>query len=670
MGFQSEDSRNENRRKCIHVFTGSRQRLGFLAAILATALTISLPAFASQDYPTAMDPVIAGVQLHYVPYRGAGGCDPADGCFKLNNAIRAHNGYTGGWLFIRGYEMNTPTAAIMMDDAFTFYPVGYSHTSLFHNYLPDSVKEAFDIRIEIVIHPTYAPAGAPGTEQVRLYTTTSEVVIDESPEPSPFGSPGVIGNRFSWIIEPGERPDWIDSQVRLRIEIVPDPSILDPAWAGQSYVWELPFALSQQANTMANISPLFVPTAIIGRPPGDLSWSSLAVTSGQGATLGVSEKSSSSRTTQDSWGLGPFTDTGPQVTTSRSEEQGTFQTVSQQVTRSLRTANPYRPGEGDVMVGLLAPTFQLYRAPEDLDFRLIGEGGQAAFAMKALVSPGMNSVVDRLKPDEIQALKDLNPLLADPHAVLSPPRYYRVDGYASLQGAAGSGRVQTQYITSQQVESVVSQSTTTNASSGFSLDIGGILSAALSVPIPGFEVYYRSDEDTTATVEYTHSTHFNNASGNVLEYSIEDSDPAKELCVTIYYDTYFRTFAFRDCATPEVKKFFNILVKESMVMAKAMKSWKVQKMEGFESPTFMAAGWLGEHAPWEGKAELIRVDGPPVTCKVEIIPESRNIVIVEIESGVYHCSLAGLLYELEISKKGEVRFEVIGKDKDEEEGKK
>jgi hypothetical protein len=82
-----------------------------------------------------------------------------------------------------------------------------------------------------------------------------------------------------------------------------------------------------------------------------------------------------------------------------------------------------------------APTFEIYEAPEDLDFRILHVGQDVAFPFEALFVPGTNAFVDQMTADEIQALIDLNPLASNPHARIEEPRYIHVKTFASLQGA-------------------------------------------------------------------------------------------------------------------------------------------------------------------------------------------------------------------------------------------
>src|SRR6185369_946171 len=131
-------------------------------------------------------------------------------------------------------------------------------------------------------------------------------------------------------------------------------------------------------------------------------------------------------------------------TNTRGSGQGISQLFSFQSSLGISTNNPYGPGKGDLLVCLKRPTFQVYRATRDRDFRYIvpKEGQTPAFEifpMQDLLNPQPGTPEASLTAGENSFLRALNPLLSDPHAMLNQPRYYMIhdlsfDG-ASLNGA-------------------------------------------------------------------------------------------------------------------------------------------------------------------------------------------------------------------------------------------
>jgi hypothetical protein len=641
------------------------RRVLAIGASAAIAL-LSSSAVASQTYPTPADGAIAGIQMAFTPTVCT--CAPLplgpdQGWFRLRNDIPNGTSGTGGYVRVMGYDFG-PSTFEVLDDAFTYYRIGYSHTSHFED-LPGEVKNAWQVRVVLTVTPTYVPIGASPLgqfEQVRPYPSTSDVIIDLYDQVWPAMSPpsGEQANQRSWVINVGERPDWIDAEISIRIEVTPDPSILYSSFWQGTYVWTMVFPLRQQSYPYAYLTPYFMPTAIIGQPPGDQSWSRLTQSSGAGATVGVMETQSTTRTHSRSAGLGLITKTTPTYTETHTDEQGTFHTISQTFSLGLQTNTPYGVGRGDILVGMKAPTFEIYEAPEDLDFRILHAGQDVAFPFEALFAPGTNSFVDQMTPDEIQALIDLNPLASNPHARLEEPRYFHVKTFASLQGALLNGQYFTDSITSIEVENKLLQTLWEDQSFSLEIPFAAIIKAATgySVPEELIDAYARVDETTSATYTYANTTTTNNASGSVVEFQIGSSDPREEICVAIYWDSFFRTYAFRDCKTPPIHKWLDSITGTYKLHDKPMPTWLAAIVEKDAKHPWII-GFLGDDAQAEKGAMTFRAKDGGIEYAAAVT-RAGNVVIPEMQPGTYFVNVGKSRYMLELSENHQVTYKWVG----------
>ena len=637
-----------------------------LRALLAGAFTLAAlapDADASQTWPLGSEGAIAGIQLDYDPVRSltSGPCLAADGCFKFNNSVETNYSY-GGWLYLNATDYPVPQQADL-DDTWTFYPVGWSESNIAQLYLPDAILDAFDIDIDVVVTPTFHIPGHPNITQSIPYTTTSAVTRAWGALPAPLASGGARSNDQSWLIEPGDRPNWVDSEVTLSITITPDPALLDSGWAGQSYTYEVPFPLHQQAAPFADVTPYFVPTSILGRPPGDQSWSRLTQSSGQAATMAVFESESSSQTVESSWGIGPFTHSNPPVTTSREETQGTYQEVSHSFALQVDTNNPYSPGEGDMMVGMLRPTFRISEAPTDLEFELVGSGDVVAIAMKELLNPtSTNSItVQNLNSDELSAFIDMNPLLTNPHARLKAPRYTPVVTFADVVGGSVGGGYSLRTITRAQVETALANSTTTTNNSSVTIPLGSIFSA-VGVPLPfDLDINSRSSETTTIGSKYSTKESLGMSGGTMLEFTIGDSDPEARLCAEVFFDSVFRSFAFRDCNTEGLEYAISSLIETYELANPLPPGLTMVRVEDGEDSDYTLVGSLSEEEQEEGsRVRFIAQSEGAVDFEVALMPGTSNVVAPAVRPGKYTVTLNGIEYTAQLFEDGESTLEKVG----------
>jgi hypothetical protein len=383
--------------------------------------TSSVPA--AQDYPLN-GPAMANIRLHYEgTVCVCSGAHPEDeGWFKFKSGVG--DSLNGGWMRIEVLELGAPAEA-WLDDDFTFFPMGFSYARSFRNNVPQALRDQFHVSVEMIQKPSQDRRPELQRESyTQPYPTTSDIIMDPADQVAPITNTQYGGDAASWVFHPGTRPRWIETDLTLRIKVWPDPSVVDTrlTQAGVPFVYEIP--LQTKNDVLFQLSPFILPIAIIGQPPGDLSWSQLTESSGQGASLAVYEQQGSSRTVQDSWGIGPFSHTGPEIRNHREDGQGVSQILSAQQSLSIRTNTPYGIGQGDIMVVIRRPSFEQWESYRDLDFRLIDDGVPTltAFPMKAFLQPGLNPMVDMLSADEKQALADINPLLRSKHARLSEPR--------------------------------------------------------------------------------------------------------------------------------------------------------------------------------------------------------------------------------------------------------
>jgi hypothetical protein len=646
-----------------------------LALILALG---AHDAAASQDWPVGAERAILDLQVHFEPLRslGAGPCLAAEGCFKVSDSVVSNYGTTGGWLYLNGELVSGVPHAFEGRDTFTYYPISWSESSTAQAYMTDAFRDALAIQIVTHATPTFRIPGHPNTSQSLPYTTSSYYTRADVPQ-HPVDAPQVPGNARSWLIRPGLQPDWIDSQVTMEITVTPDAAFIDPGWAGQSYTYapttgvdplgvDVPLVLHQVADPFGQWTPFFVPTAIVGRPPGDLSWSRLTQTSGQAASVAVFETETNRRTVESSWGFGPVGQTEPTVTTTRDTGQGVTQQVSQSLALSVQTQNPYGPGEGDVMVGMLQPTVRLSKAPADLDFELLAGGSPVLFTMRELLHPTTTQsvTVQNLTADERQAVLDLNPLVADPHARLKEPRYVLVHQFQDQVGASVGGQASLYSVTRAQVEAAVGRSTTTTTSDSFALPMGAIAKAVGS-PIPIPDPTSRVQETKTSSARYSSEASLTGSGGTLIEFVIADSDPQKRLCTEVYYDTYFRSFAFRDCLTPGARSWVDG-VHETYELAQALpEGLELVRIEDDHGEAYGLVGSLGKgNEAAEAASSTVRfvADEEGVDFEVALVPGTANLLAVGVAPGSYTVTHGGEKYRVKLADVGPIELQHLGSD--------
>lgn len=643
---------------------------------LATALAILPGAVqANQTYPVNREPALVGITIFNDGAVGAEDLSrktPENGWFHLAQ----HLG--GEWIYVAGYDYRPPEHARLEDD-YTVYPVGFSWNYRFENLTPPLARDNFNIRVYLEVEPTHGIPGHPNTEQVRTYTTTTGAITSSGrlrgPLSYPLSAPNP--NHQSWLIEAGVRPNWIDNKVRIKVEVWPDPSIVRAHSQGGVYTWEMPvdtFGLpnywlrQQQELPYTALAPYLVPMAIIGQPPGDLSWSQLVQSAGTGVSLGASQRESRSRTVNGSWGLGPLQHTEPTHTTRRDSTVGTYQNVSYELAVGNRSEARFGVGRGDMLVAMKAPKYQFLSAPNDLDYELAEAGALVRFPMEALFRTG-NSVVDALTTAERQALIDLNPLASNPHAQLPEPRYYEVMQFASLQGGQSNGAYTVRSVTGQHLRQLNSRGITTRRSSSFKLDMGAVVGYARklgNVPsgLPTPTAYSRVDETDSVTLELTNEFDTDGAHGSIVDFVIADSDPYKEICTTVYWDTYFRTFAFRDCATKATMNTFRRFMDKYELFVRPMKFWVAEKSDPSKHGHLFVAGSLANEGLDIEEVTFESVSHPGLYYTAAVMEKTLNVVLPSIRPGYYETQVYSDLYGLKVSELGYADFFWVGKAED------
>ena len=626
----------------------------------ATALAALAPAAsASQVWPLGAEQTIADVKLSYDTARSleAPPCLGSDGCFRLDSSVEVNGDHSGGYLYLTSRALPVPIQADL-EDTFTYFPVSWSESHAAQIHLPDSVLDAFDIDITVDVTPTFGIPGYPNIAQSIPYSTTSAVTRAWSSLPTPVNSSGT-----SWLIEPGLRPDWIDSQITLAITITPDASILDGISQGQSYTYEVPLTLQQNSEPFADISPYFVPTAVIGRPPGDQSWSRLTQTSGQAANMSIYESKSSRQSVDTSWGIGPFYTSSSGVATSRTEGIGTYQELSTSFALSVSTNNPYGPGTGDVMVGMVRPEFRLLEAAADLDFELLGAGSLVGVAMQELLNPATSnsSMISNLTADEVQALIDMNPLLSNPHARLSGPRYVHIVTFSDIVGSGFGGSRGYSTISRANVEDAFSRSASSSDTYSLTLPIGALF-GSVGVPLPiSLDPNFRSSEEITSSIEYRNTSSLTGSGGTMLNFSISDSDPEARLCAQVFYDTIFRTFVFRDCNTEGLEYAISSLIDTYELANPLPPGLTMVRVEDGDDSDYVLIGSLTEEEQEEGSSvRFIAQSEGAVDFEVALLPNTSNLIAPVVQPGKYTVALNGVEYMAQLFEEGESTLEKIG----------
>src|SRR5262249_45144709 len=144
-----------------------------------------------------------------------------------------------------------------------------------------------------------------------------------------------------------------------------------------------------------------------------------------------------------------------------------------------------------------------------------------------------------LTASENAAFRNLNPLLSDPHATLPEPRYYKIRDVEFQTGAGTTGgSMGIASIEKSLVEAKITNSSTRFDNTSTTIPLGALFKLA-GFPLPVPDAVYRSEETTTASVEFHTMKTLDSSSGALVEYEIADSRPNLVLNIEIYYDTYF-----------------------------------------------------------------------------------------------------------------------------------
>jgi hypothetical protein len=629
------------------------------------------PAHAESYALVAPSTTVMRLRFDYVGLASAGGgqLTPQKGYFKFQNG--SPDCSNGGWFRVSresdGVLASDPVGA----DDVTF-PIGFTTSQNFVNCVPKSLRDQIHVDVVVTQQPHVL---GPNTNlaQTQRYPLTLGGLE---------GSSGTsTGNGLSLLFEPSVAQLWVDQDVTLGLEVWLD-SNAHPQWINGRFQTSL--TLRPIRNAVFQLSPYLVPVALIGQPPGDRSSSKLTVASQAGAGLAVAGTQGSSTVTQDSIGLGPFSDSTPVVNNWRSMTQGIQQTFSVVGSLNYATHNPlagpapYGPGYGDLMVCLRRPTFEMYQALQDRDFRLLLPGQQAQgtppplldavyFPMYEVANPQPGTPLAFLTRDELRKFRELDPLVGAPWAALRPPRFYLV---ATITGAGGS--VGSQYgrntVTRAELNQMMGRSTTVDNSTGFTLPLGAI-ATALGSPVPVPDVGFRHMETTTSSIEYRTTEAVEDVSTELVEYHIEDSNPRKWLYVEVYYDTLFHSFLFRD-ATP-ILPVIEALRRMTQLDERPTARWLgIRQDEG----RYLVTGSLKSLAAGGGAAVVTPVGGEKPVCCAVFGPETGNMVIPNLAPGRYRVVLqkpGGSLpiteprpskssipaYTLTVEKDGSVTFE-------------
>jgi hypothetical protein len=202
-------------------------------------------------------------------------------------------------------------------------------------------------------------------------------------------------------------------------------------------------------------------------------------------------------------------------------------------------------------------------------------------------------------------------------------------------------------------------STTRDESTSTTIPLGAI-GDAVGVPLLP-DLFSRHQETTMASIELSTTKTTENANGRLLDFEIGDSDPTKVLNVQVYYDTFFRTFVFRDSGTPELMKLSNELHEKFGLDKVALKDWQVYRVADKYSDTqFVVAGWLGEDAPKKGALTFISEEQHLPHHTVAVMPQSGNVLIPNMAPGKYTVEYSGQRYRLAVIDEGRVEFTHLG----------
>lgn len=203
--------------------------------------------------------------------------------------------------------------------------------------LPEAGRDAIRVRVRMVSRVAAIPL-APVAPHVREQAfTLGYWEYWRTAQPGPM------------ILTPTLDTRWLDQYVGIEVQVSIDDHWLDPRHAGKVYTKRLheirtcpapgtagslncerepEVELRVRRGPSKAVAPFFVPTTILGKPPGDRSWARFTATAGAGATLTLFDGTESSRTLQTGWQVGPFSSEGPEETVFRAESQGRTETIA------------------------------------------------------------------------------------------------------------------------------------------------------------------------------------------------------------------------------------------------------------------------------------------------------------------------------------------------------
>ncbi|HKQ73770.1 MAG TPA: hypothetical protein VJ810_08600 [Blastocatellia bacterium] len=576
-------------------------------------------------------------------------CEPQAGVFGLPN---------GDWIKVTGSDPGTPPQADIPDHSVSF-PIEISVGNTVGG-LAQSTRNKVHIDATLIIRPHYDSTGS------RSHTVTASTTLGASNPTLALSTP------FQWL----------DQDATLQVEVWGEAPV-----NGIPYTYTHPVTMRARKSLYNLLSPFLVPVAIVGRPPGNQSWSRLTVTSGGSAGLATREVTSNSVATRESYGFGPFVNEDHASTENRSTAQGVQQNLGFEFSYNYSSRNSWTPGEGDVMFCLKYPTFAVYSAAQDLDFRHVypvspcqghptpnqdaptqcepgvtppssGTPKEVIFPMRELLNPTPGSSWSQLTASENAAFRALNPLLGNPHATLPEPRYYKVrDIEFSTDAGTTGGSMGIDSIEKSVVENKIANSNTKFDLTSVTIPVGSILKAA-GFPLPVPDATYRSDETTTTGVEFHTMKTLDSSSGALVEYEIADTTPKKVLNIEIYYDTYFKTFAFRDANTPRRGSFLGQIIEQYQLRRQQLSYWRAFRYEDSkdESPEFLVVGSLKNFGLDRGIAKFTTNTPSQPDHHTSILPGTGNVILANLAPGEYQLTIGKTAYVLTLTREGEATF--------------
>jgi hypothetical protein len=557
---------------------------------------------------------------------------------------------SGGW---NGGLPTGPGGYVVVEPAVTAlsYTVQVTYDHEFEDRLTSAQHVEFGVKAYVEITPTYPIPGNPNAHQTLSFS---------------FGYGADDVYTFTFM------PNWVDTIITVRFEVAPHPAHLlnspNTVWR-----WE---TLPQRVRLLPDqlLEMAVLPIGLVGKPPGGDSWSSVTHSEGAVVKMGIKEENGNSHTYASSGGIGPITLTSQdEVTTERRESEGTYQLTGYEEQHTLRSAGPYRNGEGDLLVVAVEPEVYLYNAPHDIDFQLKNIGGVAFFPMIELMIQrdhlaGQSAaqsgigVVRGLSQHDIERLIALHPLLENPRARLSPPRFHQVG--VPILGITGiqSGQLS---ITSTDIQSAVqSSSTTSTTDDSLSLEVpfDAAIKLITGYDIPGELVNpHGSNTDITrASVELVTSQEITRHSGTVYTYEYSDSNN-NEFCIEKYFDSLFNALVFRDC-TPAPNSGWTL----ASLLAGAEPEWlkSIAIAEGGTIFDKYLVGKLNAMELTEGTGEIrfVRDGSESWTYVSQTDPKTGAFALANVRPGDYTAKVGSFLHRLSVTDAGDVYHERTGKD--------